>query len=412
MRKRRNWLILILVACLATEFASLGGLFLLGKVRGIGYAPADALSREQKAILAAFIHGNTHYLSYSLPLGWSIRKSASSPLYRANSLGIRSSREYSRLPPRDTLRIASFGDSFTHGDDVANDETYQVLLEALRPRWEVLNFGVGGYGLDQAYLRYVTEGAGLAPHIVFIGFMAENIYRSVNCFRPFYTPETQMPLAKPRFVLKDGKLSLLDNPLRSLQDYQLLLSRPAETLARIGAQDYYYPRRYKSGRLDFLATVRLLKVAASEFGKDDQILVHGRYNEASEAFQITRKLFDDFYAAAIKHDALPIILVFPDLFELDLQKAQGATTYASLVASLTEKGYLAIDLRHAFEGEGEGRDYRPLFNVSGHYSALGNRLVAQYLAAYLASSHLETRHEVSKRLIRLRSELKLPASKP
>jgi hypothetical protein len=75
-------------------------------------------------------------------------------LYVSNSAGIRSNREYNLIAPPGVTRIVAFGDSFTHGDEVPNQETWEYLLEQSRDEVEVMNFGVQGYGADQAYLRY------------------------------------------------------------------------------------------------------------------------------------------------------------------------------------------------------------------------------------------------------------------
>ena len=53
-------------------------------------------------------------------LGWTVKPSGHSEEYRANSEGIRSDVSYSDAPAPGVLRIATFGDSFTHGDEVAN----------------------------------------------------------------------------------------------------------------------------------------------------------------------------------------------------------------------------------------------------------------------------------------------------
>ena len=47
--------------------------------------------------------------------------------------------------------------------------------------------------------------------------MLENINRVVNRYRPFYD-QSVTPLAKPRFVLRDGRLALLPSPVRSIDD--------------------------------------------------------------------------------------------------------------------------------------------------------------------------------------------------
>ena len=85
-------------------------------------------------------------------------------MYRYNTQGIRS--PVPAFTPRaaeGVLRIALFGDSFTHGDDVPVEHSFgqvleQQLITAGIPA-EVLNFGVGGYGIDQAMLRFKEHGA-------------------------------------------------------------------------------------------------------------------------------------------------------------------------------------------------------------------------------------------------------------
>ena len=64
-----------------------------------------------------------------------------------------------RVPPPGSLRIAAFGDSFTHGDEVPNEDTWQEILMRAHPDVEAMNFGVGAYGLDQAFLHYQRDGA-------------------------------------------------------------------------------------------------------------------------------------------------------------------------------------------------------------------------------------------------------------
>ena len=51
--------------------------------------------------------------------------------------------------------ILAVGDSFTFGDRVSDHETWPAQLERLTGR-QVLNAGVFGYGVDQAYLRAVA----------------------------------------------------------------------------------------------------------------------------------------------------------------------------------------------------------------------------------------------------------------
>ncbi len=109
--------------------------------------------------------------------------------FRTNSAGFRD-KAYSRVKPPGTFRIAVIGDSFTMGSGVASEDTYPSRLEAdlnrasSSPRFEVLNFGCGGYGLRQ-YLAVIAHKALLySPDLILIGLsqnddeiLPDNIYR-------------------------------------------------------------------------------------------------------------------------------------------------------------------------------------------------------------------------------------------
>jgi hypothetical protein len=164
---------------------------------------------------------------YDELLGWSWRPgSASYGGFKSyNAAGLRAaSREevISGAPGPGVVRIALFGDSFTECSNVPFEETWGYYLEeGLKNEGidaEVLNFGVSGYGMDQAFLRWRKKGRALAPHIVIFGFQPENMKRNVNLIRPLYVEESGIPFAKPRFVLRDEELTLVNVPCLEPRD--------------------------------------------------------------------------------------------------------------------------------------------------------------------------------------------------
>jgi len=75
-----------------------------------------------------------------------------------NSHGMRGD-EFAREKPAGTTRVICFGDSFTYGYGVGQDETYPAQLDRLvkarlGPRYEVFNAGVNGYGTFQEVLAF------------------------------------------------------------------------------------------------------------------------------------------------------------------------------------------------------------------------------------------------------------------
>ena len=217
MAKRRILLriALVLLIYLFTEGVCYIGLFIGAWARpSLRYSPVvSVLSDRQKTILNKFIRNpRGQKLAQDAELGWV-------PIAETNSAGMRDDQEYGREALPNIIRLSSFGDSFTYGSGVHLNETWQKQLSTLHPSLEVFNYGCGAYGLDQAYLRYLREGSTYNPHIVFIGFMSENIARNVNVYRPFYSDlYYEHILTKPRFVVKNGALQILKNPILRTED--------------------------------------------------------------------------------------------------------------------------------------------------------------------------------------------------
>ena len=152
------WTVLFLLIYCAIELMAWTALFLLRTINQVEYTPMDGISTRHQNIISSFIEGaDSRYITFSPRLGWTIQKNGRSNLYQANSKGFRSSKEYDKEPPTGIRRIATFGDSFVHCQNVSNNATWQVAMESSSSNLEVLNFGISGFGLDQAYLRYLEE---------------------------------------------------------------------------------------------------------------------------------------------------------------------------------------------------------------------------------------------------------------
>ncbi len=85
-----------------------------------------------------------------------------------NSSGMRD-REYFLEKPKNIRRIAVLGDSFTWGFSVNNDEIFTEVLERqLGKNYEVLNFGVSGFGRGQQWLQLQRDVLAFEPDIVLV----------------------------------------------------------------------------------------------------------------------------------------------------------------------------------------------------------------------------------------------------
>lgn len=382
-------LVLLGFVWLLVELACWVGLWALERYKGVEYTPAlvRTLSDKHRGILQAHMGGSSSYVVVDPELGWTIRPNGSKRGYRTNRYGIRASREYALQPPPGTLRLAAFGDSFTHASDVPNGETWHVRMEEMNPRVEVLNFGVPGFEPGQALLRYRRDGVKFHPHVVLIGFMSENINRVVNTFRPFYFPRSGVPFSKPRFALRGGDLVLIPNPLPSEDAYRELLRKPEEVLPRIGENDYFYQRSSKRNPLDFLPSVRFGSIVSSQY-LHQPTTRGGVYNTRSEAYQVTRSVLEEFYKEAAGNGSLPIVVIFPERRDIRARREGRTVIYQPLLDELRGKGYRVIDLLDGFERyDPQGEMIKKKFI---HYPKSGNRMVARHILDYLEKNGLST----------------------
>ena len=312
-KKYLHWLFLVGFLLVTLDGLAQAGLFILENVKHTAFKPVDTvkLRPEHRKIIMDFTRKVSPYLQVDPFLGWTVRTGAEKNIHRINLQGIRSNREYDLNPPEGVTRIAAFGDSFAHGSEVENDRAWTAVLEKMDPALEVLNFGVPGYGTDQAYLRFQTEAPQYRPNMIVIGYMTENIGRHVNVFKPFYAPLTRVPLAKPRFREEHGSLVLIPNPLKSTNDYRKLLASDRETLLELGRNDFYFQTLYKNGPFDRISFVRLAKILLYKNIPGNNTIQNGQYNKNSEAFRITILILESFYREVEALGAEPVIMIFP-----------------------------------------------------------------------------------------------------
>ncbi|MBI3189024.1 MAG: SGNH/GDSL hydrolase family protein, partial [Ignavibacteriales bacterium] len=232
---------------------------------------------------------------------------------------------YALTPPPQTLRIALFGDSFIHGDEVAFSATLGAYLEKeiSEIQSETLNFGISGYGTDQAVLMYEKRGQAYHPHVVLLGFLTEHIARNINRFRRFYIPELETPfLSKPRFLLdSSGSLSLASPLCYSPQEVLVLIQK--NDLKLLTQDEYFYfPECYTPAWTDFSLFLRELrtrfvKKRIKAFYRPKNLFQNPEVTEIS--FQILKR----FCSEAQKAQAFPLIVTFHFLQDFEKWKEEG-----------------------------------------------------------------------------------------
>jgi hypothetical protein len=294
-----------------------------------------------------------------------------------------------RRRERDYARpfLATFGDSHTFCDEVGDDETWQTYL-ARELEADVFNFGVSGYGPDQALLRYRRLAGEVPTPLVALGLGLENINRIVNRYRPFYFKDTGLPLPKPRFVLDGNRLRLLPNPVRRPEDLERLAD--PDFVAGIGEGDGWYERRDLPRRhFPYLALLFEPAIWRQAFGErqatgDDNPIPRANLWREPEARELYFAIMDAFATDAAAAGSRPLFVVQPGRALLDARREnRGIPGYNRVLRRCAERGYLCFDGVDALLPSAGETEIDALFERGGHASALGNRLMAGELSAFL-----------------------------
>ena len=319
-------------------------------------------------------------LFYDELVGWKYRPNSlrQEGGFSINGAGLRSRREFDKQPPADTLRIALFGDSFTAGDDAGDETVWSHLLEVnlnrAGIRTEVLNFGVSAYGMDQAFLRWLHDGKAYAPDIVVFGLQAENLDRNVNIFRQLIHPEGPA-FSKPRFLLSNGALSLVNSPAippdELVETFASFASHPLSL-----HEAYYRSREYNaqwwSGS----------KLASTVFAVVKQQLEYEAVTHEleSERGRLGKAIVEAFAADVLAADKPFIILFLPHKRHFERQFYGWEIPYQELLDYFRENYHYFSLADHVDPEIKSLKNWGPTL----HYGPALNSLVAELLSGEIA----------------------------
>lgn len=362
-----------------------------GQFSFLGYAlePYVLPINRLKEGIDAYLHNmDTATILFDEQTGWAYRPNSlrHQGTFTVNSSGMRSRREFSEEPLPDTLRIAAFGDSFTAGDDANDDQVWTNQLEfALQQhgiRAEVMNFGVGGYDMGQAFLRWRGTGQQFEPDIVIFGLQPENLDRNVNVFRILYIHGPSIPFSKPRFYMNDGNLELINVPAlppeRMVATFEAFATHPLAAF-----EDYYRSRDvvskwWLSSRLGaFIYAVTKAQEGAS--GAD--------YGPASERGMLGKAIVDAFAADVAERAADFFVVHLPLPQHMAHVHSGGQSPYRYLLEYLRQTyHYIPFD-------ESLGPEYMDerYWGPTGHYGEEVEALLGQTVAQAIADCIEERR---------------------
>lgn len=161
--------------------------------------------------------------------------------YHINAFGARCNPGFEALPQT----ISCYGDSFSFGRQVFDNETYAWVLSEIT-QTNVINFGVGNYGLDQSLLRCFIEYPKHPTRIVIFGVVPSTIVR-IGSYWKHYNEFNNIFGFKPRFKLANDDLIHVPSAVKTKDDFQTITN----DLSKVNQHDDFYQSKFLKELLIF-----------------------------------------------------------------------------------------------------------------------------------------------------------------
>ena len=294
-------------------------------------------------------------------------------------------------PSRSPALVSVYGDSFTWCSEVDAEHAWSNIL-ARRLGRRVNNFGVSGYGTDQAYLRFHHNTKDHAP-IVILAHLPENLLRNINQFRDLLAPPHKLGF-KPRFILNDdGELELVPLPELTKSQYVRCMRRPEDYLP---CDEFVPGRSGGQRRLQFPYTISVLnsfgqfRIRARLRGEPWYLPFYDE-NHPANGLQITAGILEKFVKEARAHGKMPIVLIIASGHDLHYYQTHGIWTYQTLLDRLQDRGLPVLDAGPEMIKRLEGREMTEIFtrgHIGAHHNAEGYRLLADIVYDHLVKERL------------------------
>ncbi len=314
---------------------------------------------------------------------------------RINKDGLRAG-EYARKKPQGVRRVLVFGDSFAEGwgvesEEVVSEQLERCLRSSAVDSVEVINFGVAGYGTDQALLLYEKLGVVYEPDVVVLLFYGNDLWNNAarrgigaeRGYKPFFRPQP------------NGRLTLGGVPVQKTRYWDEARYGDApfgERLSRYFNEHWHlYVLLYKALRPE-VETAQQSQYYDGLYGSDEE----GKWQPV---WQLTGMLLDQFAAAVHRRRGEFLLVYVPAIVqveegdwqkkrvlhglvdEYDLQKPN-----AQLAAFAQRYGFAYLDLYSLFK---ERSQEQVLYWRDSHWNAAGHELAAQALCEQLDKGGLE-----------------------
>ena len=315
-------------------------------------------------------------------------------MYHINNDGARLNTGHEDLPKT----ISCYGDSFAFCRQVNDGETWEWYLSELT-KTNVLNWGVGNYGIDQALLRLKREYPKNPTNIVIMGVVPSTIVRNWSVWKHYHEYGNIFGFT-PRFKIVDGKLILIKNII----DTEERFYRLEEYVGELRKRDCFYETKFKKEMIKFPYSISILKnarrniplislVALSAIFEKLGLATHKfddlamdfimkrnlelRYElfKTPEAVELLNEIIYEFVRYSKEQHFTPVLLWMPQKDDVLFVKNKEAY-YSEFINEISTK-LMVIDLTKKLINAPDLNElYSSDTTYGGHFSKFGNGFIA------------------------------------
>ena len=290
------------------------------------------------------------------------------------------------LKPKGKKRIAVLGDSFVTGLDVEDKEVLTEAMEnLLHDNWEVLNFGVNGFGPTQYFLLLKNRAINYQPDVVIMVIYIRNDFNDILGIFDWIQGRR-----KPRAKFnKDGEIVFEDIPVPLPKPHDTNI-RPLIGLARSHLYNFICQRCfYQSDILHAPPEIRLCKKECS--------------NEVVEAYSRMRGLIKKTQYFCHENNAEFLVVIAPTIiqiydniywnkikkrYRLKDEEYDLFLPNKRIKQTCENLGIYVLDLAPSLKACASSGEKVYSF-VNQHWNNKGNRVAAGAIIDYLMANNLE-----------------------
>ena len=288
--------------------------------------------------------------------------------------------------PDKTSRIRTYGDSFTHCSQANNNETWEEYLAA-HIQEPVRNYGVGGYGVYQAYRRMLKVEKKISGGHVILNIWDDDHYRNLDAWRSIrfgYGSRCGFTLPHLRVDVAKGTCKQIEN-----------ISQRANELYKLCDEEYLWRTFKNDPILKMVMAARaggrnisekLINPVAVTFGIPDEKIANTETAKKIKKIHTEAALFATknvvMWAEEFTREAGKKLMVMLTFGQGNVARhLAGETRFdQSFVDWLKDKSYPVVDMRDVFEADYKRHkvdidEYlKPFYN--GHHTPRGNFFTA------------------------------------